>query len=52
MELDTLIDNSASHPNEEELHKSLSQLNKKLSSLLLRTEHQITITNVNISRES
>lgn len=48
MELDTLVDNSASHPNEEDLQKNLSQLNKKLSSLLLRTEHQITITNVNI----
>lgn len=52
MELDTLIDNSSSHPNEEDLHKNLSQLNKKLSSLLLRTEHQITITNVNISKKN
>lgn len=46
MELDTLKDNSALHPNEEDLQNNLSQLNKKLSSLLLRTEHQITITKV------
>jgi hypothetical protein len=46
IDLDTLIDSSKSYPDEEDLKNNLMSLNKKLSSLLLRTEHQIAITKV------
>lgn len=46
IDLDSLIESSKTYPNEEELRNDLSAANKKLSSLLLRTEHQISITKV------
>jgi hypothetical protein len=46
MDLDTLIDQSKAFPEEGELKNSLSALNKKLSSLLLRTEHQLSVVKV------
>jgi hypothetical protein len=44
IELDQLIESSKAYPNEEEMKNNLTSLNKKLSSLILRTEHQIAIT--------
>lgn len=39
-----MIECSRKYPDEDELKSNLSSLNKKLSSLLLRTEHQILVT--------
>lgn len=47
MDLDTLIEQSKAFPEEGELKNNLGSLNKKLSSLLLRTEHQLTVVKVN-----
>jgi hypothetical protein len=44
IDVDRLIESSKNHPDEEELKSNLSSLNKKLSSLTLRTEHQILVT--------
>ena len=46
IELDSLIDKSKSFPEEAELKDTLTNLNKKLNSLILRTEHQISVTKV------
>lgn len=46
MELDTLIDQSKAFPDEAELKNNLNNSNKKLSSLLLRTEHQLSVVKV------
>lgn len=45
-DLDTLIDGSKEYTNETELENSLTLLTRKLSSLVLRTEHQIAVTKV------
>lgn len=44
MDVERLIECSKNYPDEDELKNNLSTLNKKLSSLTLRTEHQILVT--------
>lgn len=46
MEVDTLIEQSKVFPEEGELKNTLGGLNKKLSSLLLRTEYQLSVVKV------
>lgn len=46
MDLDSLLNQSNAFPDEQDLKENLNTLNKKISSLILRTEHQISVVEV------
>lgn len=46
MDLDSLVNQSNAFPDEQDLKENLNTLNKKISSLILRTEHQIFVVEV------